>query len=113
MLTPRHVTERIAFCEKMLSMRAVLPRIHFSEESRAVLGDDKGLIWYRAGEDNPEASIASRKFPESLMAFAVIGVGFKSDLLVVQGTIEVDQYIQNIDRLGFIDALDQKHGPFG
>jgi hypothetical protein len=106
---PRHVTERIVFCEKVLSMREVLPRIHFSDESRVVLGDDKGWIWYWVGEHNPEALIATRKFPESLMVFAVIGVGFKSDLLVVQGTIEANQYIQNIDRLGFIDALDQKH----
>jgi hypothetical protein len=113
MLTHRHVTERIAFCQKILSVREVLPRIHFSDESRVVLGDDKGWIWYRAGEDNPEASIVSRKFPESLIVFAVISVGFKSDLLVVQGTIDADQYIQNIDRLGVIDALDHKHELFG
>jgi transposase len=91
MLTPRHVTERIAFWEKMLSMHEVLPRIHFSDESRLVLGDDKGWIWYRAGEDNPEALIASRKFPESLMVFAFIGIGFTSDLLVIQETIDTDQ----------------------
>jgi hypothetical protein len=78
-----------------------------------VLGDDKGWIWYRAGEDNPEASITSRKFPESLMVFAVIGVGFKSDLLVVQGTTDTDQHIQNIDRLRFISTLDKKHRPCG
>jgi hypothetical protein len=113
MLTPRHVTEQIAFCEKMLSMREVLPRIHFPDESRVVPGDDKGWIWYRSGEDNLDASIASRKFPESLMVFASIDIDFKSDLLVVQGTIDADQYIQNIDRLGFIDAIDQKNGLFG
>jgi transposase len=98
MLTPRHGPERIAFCEKMLSIREVLPRIHFSDESLVVLGDDKGGIWYWAGEDNPE----------SLMVSAVIGVGFKSNLLVVQGTIDAYQCLQNIDRLGFIDSLDQK-----
>jgi hypothetical protein len=91
----------------------VLLRIHFSDESRVVLGDDKGWISYRAGEDNPEASIASRKFPESLMVFAIIGVGFKSDMHVVPGIIDADHYIQNIDRLGFIDAIDQKNGLFG
>jgi transposase len=37
----------------------------------------------------------------------------ESDLFIVQGTIDTDQYIQNIDRLGFISTLDQKHGPFG
>jgi hypothetical protein len=80
------MSDRVAFCQKMLSMRDVLPRIHFSDESRAVLGDDKGWIWYRTGEEIPEASITSKKFPESLMLFSVIGVGFKSDPIVVQGT---------------------------
>jgi transposase len=113
MLTSRHVAERIAFCEKMLSMKEISTKIHFSDESRVVLGDDKGWIWYRAGEDNPNASVSSKKFPESLMVFAVIGVDFKSDLLVVQGTIDTDQYLQNIEQLAFIEALDEKHGPFG
>jgi hypothetical protein len=47
------------------------------------------------------------------MVFAVIGVGFKSDLLVLDGTIDTDRSLQNIDRLGFITALDVIHGPFG
>jgi hypothetical protein len=97
----------------MLSMREVLPRIHFSDESRVVLGDDKEWTRYRADDDNPEASFTPKKFPESLMVFAVIGVGFKSDLAVVQPTIDTDQYIQHIHRLGFISTLDEKHGPFG
>jgi hypothetical protein len=95
------MSDLAAFCEKMLSMREVLPRIHFSEESRVVPGDD-----------NPGASTTSKKFPESLMVFAVIGVGLKSDLLVVQGTIDTNQYIQSIDRLGFISTLDEQHGRF-
>jgi hypothetical protein len=47
------------------------------------------------------------------MVFAVIGIGFKSDLLLVDGTIDTDRYIQNLDRLGFIQALDAGHGTFG
>jgi hypothetical protein len=47
------------------------------------------------------------------MVFAVISVGLKSDLLVVQGTIDTDQYIQNIDRLGFMNTPDEKHVTFG
>jgi transposase len=112
-LTPRHMSDRVAFCQKMLSVREVLPRIHFSDESRVVLGDDKCLIWYRAGENNLEASITSKKFPESLMVFAVMGVGFKSDMLFVHGTIDTNQYVQNIDRLEFSSTLDEKHEAFG
>jgi transposase len=112
-VTASHAAARIAFCDKMLAMPEVLPRIHFSDESRVVLGDDKGWIWYRAGEDNPAASVASGKFPPSVMIFAVIGMGYKSDLLMVEGTIDAERYIQNLDSLGFIATLDRMHGPFG
>jgi hypothetical protein len=34
-------------------------------------------------------------------------------VLMVERSINADQYIQNADQLGFIDAADQKHGRFG
>jgi hypothetical protein len=34
-------------------------------------------------------------------------------IVVVEGTIDTDRCLRDIDRLGFVDALDQKHGPFG
>jgi hypothetical protein len=40
-------------------------------------------------------------------------MGYKSDLLIVEGSINADWYIQSVDQLGLIDALDQKCGPFG
>jgi hypothetical protein len=106
MLNAGHITDRTAFCTKMLAMREVLRTIHFSDELRVVLGGDRRWIWYRPGEDNPEASSALRKFPRSLMVFGVIGIGFKLNLVAVERTIDTDQYLRNIDRFGFIDALD-------
>jgi hypothetical protein len=47
------------------------------------------------------------------MVFAVIGVGFKSDLLLVEGMIDADRYIQNLCELNFVSGLDRKFGPFG
>jgi hypothetical protein len=68
----------------MLSTPDASPLIHFSDELGVVLGDDKGWIWYQAGEDNPEESMLSTKCPSSLMVFAVFGVRFKFDLLLVE-----------------------------
>jgi hypothetical protein len=61
-LTAWNVADDVVFCEKMLSMTSMLPKIHFSDESRVIIGDDEGWIWSRAGEENPEASIAVKKF---------------------------------------------------
>jgi hypothetical protein len=94
-------------------MPNVLSLIHFSGESRVVLGDDKGRASYGAGEDNPEALISSIKYLPSLVVFAIIGVGFKSDLLLVEGTINADRDIQTLCELSFMNAFDRKFRPFG
>jgi hypothetical protein len=46
------------------------------------------------------------------MVFGVIGIGFESDVVVVERTIDTNPYLRNMNRLGFIDALDQKHDLF-
>jgi hypothetical protein len=55
----------------------MLESICFSDESRVVLGHDNRWIWYRNGENNPSAKIATTKFPLGLMVFVVIGIGYK------------------------------------
>jgi hypothetical protein len=43
------------------------------------------------------------------MVFAMIGLGYKSNLLIVDGSIDSDQYVQNLEDLGFIKELDRKY----
>jgi transposase len=101
------VIARIEFCQRMLANPGWLPLIHFSDESRFVLGDDKRWIWYRRGEENDSAAHSTQKFPPSLMVFAVIGIGYRSKLLFVDGTIDADRYIyiQNLTELGIIEEF--------
>jgi hypothetical protein len=110
LLTDRDIADRMDFCRKYLQMSDSLPLIHFSDESRIVLGDDKRWVWYRRGENNPSANVSSAKFPPSLMVFAVIGIGYKSRLLLVDGTINTEKYIKNLEALGFIQDLNAKYG---
>jgi hypothetical protein len=112
-LTDAHMADRVKFCDEMLQWpNDQLESICFSDESRVVLGDDKQWVWYRRGEDNPSACIRTVKYPQGVMVFAVIGIGYKSELLIVDGTINTQKYIQNCHELGFIEDLDKKHGPF-
>jgi hypothetical protein len=106
----RHIDERVAFCQKLLANPGWLPKIHFSDESRFVLGDDRRWVWYRRGEQNPSAMRDTQKFPRSVMIFGVIGPDYKSRLLFVEGTIDAERYIRNLSDLGFIEELDHKHG---
>jgi hypothetical protein len=105
-----HIEARLAFSEMMLTNPAWLPLIHFSDESRFVLGDDKRWVWYRRDEENESAMRSTRKFPPSVMIFAVIGPKYKSNLLFVEGSIDKEQYIQNLEDFGFIKDLDERYG---
>jgi hypothetical protein len=96
----------------MLNLPVSLPLIHFSDGSLFVIGEDKNWIWYRRGEENSSATVAQTKFPPSLMVFAVIGIRYKSKSLVVEGPIDTDKYIENMENLNFIRDLDQKYTPF-
>ena len=60
----------------------------------------------------PSSTVQQQKFPSSVMVFAVIGVNFKSKLLIVEGSIDSDRYIQNLEELNFYDELDKIHGTF-
>jgi hypothetical protein len=52
------------------------------------------------------------KFPYSLPIVAVTRIGFKSDLLSIDGMMRADRYADNLDRFGFFGAFDAKYGPF-
>jgi hypothetical protein len=51
-------------------------------------------------------------FPPSVMIFGVIGLGYNTKLLFVEGTIDAEKYIQNLSQLVFIEELDRKRGVF-
>jgi hypothetical protein len=112
-LSPDHISARVAFCQEMLEHPGWLPLIHFSDESRFVLGDDKRWVWYRRAEDNDSAMQSKEKFPPSVMIFGVIGMGYKSKLFFVEGTIDANKYIENLVNLGFMEELDQKYETLG
>jgi transposase len=112
-LTEVQMSNRVAFCEKMLDFPPkMLSAIAFSDETRIVIGDDKQWVWYRKGENNPSANVATEKFAKSVMAFAVIGKGYKSKLLFVEGNINGDKYMENIEKLEFIKELNTIHGEY-
>jgi hypothetical protein len=103
--------DRVVFCDEMMRYDdEVLESIVFSDESRVTLGHDNEWVWYRRGEDNPSANVESIKFPKGLMVFAVIGLWYKSRLLIIDGTINAEKYIENCEMLNFIEELDERRG---
>jgi hypothetical protein len=47
------------------------------------------------------------------MVFAVTGLAYKSDLLIVDRQIDSDRHVQNLEDLSFIEKLDRMYGLLG
>ncbi len=84
--------------------------IIFSDESRFVEGDDKQWVWRRYGDRNPTAQYHSKKFPKSVMIYGSIGHNYKSQIVIVHGSIDSYKYQENILRSGMINDLDSNLG---
>jgi hypothetical protein len=79
-----------------------LPKIHFFDESRVILGADRQWIWYRSGEDNLGASMSLIKFPPIVM---VQGRSISSGASLFSHLLEeMTQIIQTLDE-GQLECL--------
>lgn len=87
-----------------------LTSIIFSDECRFVEGDDRQWVWRRYGERNPTAYHRTNKFPRSIMIYGAIGLDYKSELVIVEGTIDSSKYQENILNSKMIDVLDSNRG---
>jgi hypothetical protein len=69
----KHIEVRFRFCQASLRQPQDLRLMHFSDESRLVLGDNQRWIWYPRGEGNESTFHMKQKLPPSLSTFAMIG----------------------------------------
>ena len=105
---------RIIFANSLIELQKTqqidLKTIIFSDESRFVEGDDKQWVWRRYGDRNPTAQYRSKKFPKSVMIYGAIGHNYKSQIVIVHGSIDSYKYQENILRSGMINDLDSNLG---
>ena len=113
-LTEEQKKNRIIFANSLLELQKTqqidLKTIIFSDESRFVEGDDKQWVWRRYGDRNPTAQYHSKKFPKSVMIYGSIGHIYKSQIVIVHGSIDSYKYQENILRSGMINDLDSNLG---
>ena len=91
-LTPTQVNKRVLFARRVVKDGLEGGRIVFSDESRFVLGTDKRWVWRRRGEEVDEIYEQTDKFPKSVMIFGAIGKNYKSDIVLIKGTIGAVDY---------------------
>ena len=87
---------RLKFCRSMLKNRIPFEKLIFSDESRFSQTTDKGYVWYRAGSNNDSIYSDLSKFPVSIMVYGAIGINYKSNLVICEGTVDSSSYQRNI-----------------
>ena len=112
-LTEKQIQARKIFCQKMLEQKYYLDKIAFSDESRFVFGKDSKWVWMKKGEYTKNSVYESKKFPQSVMVFAIISPGYKSKLVIIDGTVDQECYIRNLIESNFIQEMDEKFGKLG
>ena len=79
----------------------------FSDESRFCAASDSRVMVWRKVDDFRDAVCTSHvKFPVSCMVWGAIGVGFKSDLTFIEGTLNANDYIELLKTNGIFQKCN-------
>jgi transposase len=88
-LTANQKTKRVEFCRKALNGPINWEaEVVISDESRFGLNDDSSRIWVQRGVYSEQTFRDQQKFNKSVMVWGAIGVGYKSELIFIDGTMK-------------------------
>lgn len=94
----------------MLASQVDFTKLIFSDESRFCILNDGQFKWYRKGEFQDNIFQDKTKFTAGIMVFGMIGVDYKSKLVISTNSINDVQYRENIKQSGMCAELDAKYG---
>jgi transposase len=108
MLTDEHVYARVQFAKdfesEMFHAIRQFPFV-FTDESRFCYCADNHWVWKRPGEHLYANLAPVQKFPKfSIMVWGAIGIGFKSNLIIFDGSVNAETYMQALRKSFFIEA---------
>ena len=98
------------FCASVLGEFNAETPIIFSDESKFQLNANHQWVWTRRGEYNEHCFVDRTKFPSSIMVFGAIGIGYKSNLIIVDGTIDASVYQSILKEANIKNDVDKLHG---
>lgn len=111
-VTPEQCAVRCDFCNFVLAKIAKDTPIVFSDESRFCLSPDNSWIYIKRGAWSEASTVKKTKFPQGVMFFGAVGVGFKSKLVKCTGMVNAQEYLQLVRESGVIEKMNEVHGKF-
>lgn len=113
MLTDEHRKRRVEFAKNVVKWFGFCLPWVFSDESMIVRNPEKKKIRIIRGLLTRERFAELEGYPVKIMVWACIGTGFKSHLILVEGTLTADSYIELLKTHRILEALDERYGRLG
>ena len=101
---------RFEFCKWVLDNEDKIPNIVFSDESRFERGPDNSWRRIKRGVMDESIFVDKKKYPESVMIWGAIGIGFKSELMKCSSGMDADEYCRILEDSRLLDKLNDCHG---
>ena len=109
-LTEDQIALRLEFCRWVLGNQEQLNNLIFSDESRFERCPDNGWRRIRRGTWNDNCFCRQTKFPQGVMVWGAVGVGFRTPLIQCSKGVGADEYIDIIERSNMIRECNAKFG---
>ena len=109
-LTPDQITFRVEFCRWILEHQGELKNLIFSDESRFERSPDNGWRLIRRGTWNETCFCRKSKFPQGVMVWGAVGVGFRTRLVRCSKGVGSREYIGIIQQSRLVEEANRKFG---
>ena len=104
------IAKRIQFCEKQIeNAEKWRHNIIITDESRFGMYPDSSRLWLRRGNYNEKTFVSTEKFYPTIMVWAGIGYNYKSQLIILERTLNAESYIQMLEDNHIIEDIKTKN----
>ena len=105
-LTQTQIINRLKFGYSIHESKINLLKILFSDESKMSLYSDNRNLWRKRGSRNANIYCKQKKFYQSFIIFGIIGIDYKSKLVISNINIDSEQYCYNLIQSGVLDYFN-------
>ena len=110
-ITASAAKKRFEFTKFHIENNTDFSKTVFTDESWFILGRNKRWVWVDKTQITHKVLSNQKAHPQKIMIWGGVGYQFKTDLIIVDGTLNSENYIEQIIfGSNLIEAADKKYG---
>jgi hypothetical protein len=107
-LGQRHMENRVNFSNLILAQPNNIPKIVFTDESMVCFEPARKRLWRIPGEFIDEWQVPVTEQPIRRMVWGAIGWNYKSPLVIIDGTLRGNNFVQLLETNGIFADLERQ-----